>query len=131
MLVPCLVAVGTILDGRLVAAPSVLLWFVTGLATSYAVLFSTFFLLGGRRWAGGLLVLITLLLLPLVDLPLCWALLGVDGLVRDSGPLVVAATIALHGLWRAGRARWAGSADPAGVARVDVPAEPPTPAPAR
>jgi hypothetical protein len=102
-LVPALVAIGTILDGRLVAAPTVVLWFVVGIGVSYAVLFSTFFLLRGKRWAGGLLVLTTVLVL-LVDLPLCWALLGVDGLVRDGGPLVVAAALTLYALRRADRA---------------------------
>ncbi|MFC6014928.1 hypothetical protein ACFP2T_01790 [Plantactinospora solaniradicis] len=108
-LVPALVAIGTILDGRLVAAPTVVLWFVVGIGVSYAVLFSTFFLLRGKRWAGGLLVLITVLVL-LVDLPLCWALLGVDGLVRDGGPLVAAAALTLYALHRANRANQAGRA---------------------
>lgn len=76
------------------------LWLVAAFGVSYVVLFGTFFLLRGRRWAAGLLVVVTLVVL-LVDLPLCWFLLGVDGLVRDGGPLVVAAGIALYGLWRA------------------------------
>lgn len=104
MLVPCLVAGGTILDGRLSAVPAVLFWFGFALATSYAVLFCTFFLLRGRRWAGGLLVLVTLVVLA-VDLPLCWWLLGVDGLVRDGAPLATAAGLALYGLWRGSRAK--------------------------
>ncbi|MEV1285797.1 hypothetical protein [Micromonospora sp. NPDC049679] len=103
MLVPCLVAVGTIIDGRLAAVPAVVLWFAAGIAASYAVLLATFFALRGRRWARGLLVVVTLLVL-LIDLPLCWLLLGVDGLVRDGGPLVAAACVALYALWRADRA---------------------------
>jgi hypothetical protein len=71
MLVPCLVAAGGILDGRLIAVPAVLFWFGAGIAASYAVLFCTFFLLRGRRWARGLLVGVTLVVLA-VDLPLCW-----------------------------------------------------------
>ncbi|WP_346536532.1 hypothetical protein [Micromonospora sp. DPT] len=103
MLVPALVAGGAILDGRLAAAPAVVFWFVAGIVVSYAVLFCTAFLMRGRRWARTLLVVITLGVLA-VDLPLCWWLLGVDGLVRDGGPLVAAAVLALYGLWRATRA---------------------------
>ncbi|NYF56902.1 hypothetical protein [Micromonospora purpureochromogenes] len=103
MLVPALVAGGAILDGRLAAAPAVVFWFLAGIAVSYAVLFCTAFLMRGRRWARTLLVAITLGVLA-VDLPLCWWLLGVDGLVRDGGPLVAAAVLALYGLWRATRA---------------------------
>ncbi|MFG1952221.1 hypothetical protein [Micromonospora sp. NPDC048830] len=67
------------------------------------MLFCTAFLMRGRRWARRLLVAITLGVLA-VDLPLCGWLLGVDGLVRDGGPLLAAAALALYGLWRAGRA---------------------------
>lgn len=100
MLVPCLVSIGTIGDGRLSTIPVVVLWAAIAVAVSYAVLFTTFFLLRGRRWARWWLAGITTVVL-LVDLPLCWAMLGVDGLVRDGGPLVVAALMALYGLWRA------------------------------
>ncbi|SCG42427.1 hypothetical protein [Micromonospora inositola] len=103
MLVPALVAGGSILDGRIRAVPAVLFWFVVGIAVSYLVLFCTAFLMRGRAWARRLLVAITLGVLA-VDLPLCWWLLGVDGLVRDGGPLVAAALLALYGLWRAARA---------------------------
>lgn len=103
MLVPALVAGGSILDGRLTAVPAVLLWFGAGIAASYAVLFCTAFLMRGKDWARGLLVVVTVAVLA-VDLPLCWWLLGVDGLVRDGGPLLAAAGLALYGLRRASRA---------------------------
>ncbi|MET8306520.1 hypothetical protein [Micromonospora sp. NPDC005173] len=103
MLVPALVAGGSILDGRLAAVPAVLFWFGAGIAASYAVLFCTAFLMRGKDWARGLLVVVTVAVLA-VDLPLCWWLLGVDGLVRDGGPLLAAAALTLHGLWRAPRA---------------------------
>ncbi|SCL27575.1 hypothetical protein GA0070616_3526 [Micromonospora nigra] len=103
MLVPALVAGGEILDGRLAAAPAVLLWFGAGIATSYAVLFCTAFLMRDKRWARTLLVGVTVVVLA-VDLPLCWWLLGVDGLVRDGAPLVAAAALTGYGLWRAARA---------------------------
>ncbi|MFJ6195187.1 hypothetical protein [Micromonospora sp. NPDC092111] len=98
-LVPALVAGGAVLDGRLAAVPAVLLWFLAGIAVSYLALFCTAFLLRGRSWARRLLVAITLGVLA-VNLPLCWWLLGVDGLVRDGGPLLAAATLALYGLHR-------------------------------
>ncbi|TDC82999.1 hypothetical protein E1193_10060 [Micromonospora sp. KC606] len=103
MLVPALVAGGAVLDGRPAAVPAVLLWFLAGIAVSYLVLFCTAFLMRDRRWARTLLVAITLGVLA-VDLPLCWWLLGVDGLVRDGAPLVAAAVLALYGLRRAARA---------------------------
>ncbi|NBE81379.1 hypothetical protein [Micromonospora rubida] len=102
MLVPALVATGAILDGRLAAVPAVLFWFAAGIGVSYLVLLCTAFLMRGKRWARSLLVAITLGALA-VDLPLCWWLLGLDGLVRDGGPLLAAAALALYGLWRAGR----------------------------
>jgi hypothetical protein len=99
MLVPAFVAIGTIFDGRLAAVPAVVVWLAAGIAVSYAVLFASFFLLRGRRWARGMLIVVTVLVL-LVDLPLCLWLLGLDGLIRDGGPLVVAAGLAMYGLWR-------------------------------
>ncbi|BCJ58579.1 hypothetical protein [Micromonospora endophytica] len=103
MLVPALVAGAAILDGRLLAVPAVLFWLGAGIATSYLVLFCTAFLLRGKRWAGTLLVVITVGVLA-VHLPLCWWLLGIDGLVRDGAPLVAAAVLALYGVRRAARA---------------------------
>ncbi|WP_369916024.1 hypothetical protein [Plantactinospora sp. KBS50] len=100
MLVPAAVALGRVFDG-VAALPLLLFWFAAGIGTSYAVLFCTFFLLRGRSWAARGLIAVTLAVLA-VDLPLCWALLGADGLVRDGGPLVAAALIALWGLWRSG-----------------------------
>ncbi|GIG85746.1 hypothetical protein [Plantactinospora endophytica] len=114
-LVPCLVAIGTIIDGRLLAVPTVVLWFGIGIGVSYAVLFSTFFLLRGKSWAAGLLVLISVLVVA-VDLAFCWLLLGVDGLLRDGVPLVVAAALTLYALHRAGRAARNGTGAEAPVA---------------
>ncbi|QGN45426.1 hypothetical protein GKC29_00225 [Micromonospora sp. WMMC415] len=108
MLVPALVACGAVLDGRLAAMPAVLLWFAAGILTSYAVLFCTAFLLRGKHWARTLLVVVTFAVLA-VDLPLCWWLLGVDGLVRDGGPLVAAAALTLYALHRATLAEHSGT----------------------
>jgi len=102
MLVPALVAIGEIVDGRLEAVPAVALWLVAGFVISYIIFFTAIFVLRGHAWARGLLVGMTLAAL-LVDLPLCWWLLGVDGLVRDGGPLVAAAAVTLYALRRASR----------------------------
>jgi hypothetical protein len=114
MLVACAVALGLVFDGRLTVLPVVVGWFVFALIVSYAALFLSIFLLKGRGWARVLLVLLTLAVL-LVHLPLCLLLLGFDGLVRDGGPLLVAALLALWGLWRAGRN---GHFDPAAPRRT-------------
>lgn len=100
MLVPCLVSIGAIPDRGPFALSAVAVWFLVALAVSNAVLPTTFFLLRGRRWARGLMWGITAVVL-LVDLPLCWWLLGADGLVRDGAPLVVAAGLTHYGIWRA------------------------------
>ncbi|MFI9527900.1 hypothetical protein [Micromonospora rosaria] len=100
MLVPALVAAGAVLDGRLLAVPAVLFWFAAGIAVSYLTLLCTAFLLRGHRWARRLLVVITLGVLA-VHLPLCWWLLGLDGLLRDAVPLLAAAALALYSLHRA------------------------------
>ncbi|WBB72825.1 hypothetical protein O7602_24480 [Micromonospora sp. WMMD1128] len=99
MLVPALVATGSLLDGRLVAVPVVLAWIGAGIAASYAVLLCTAFLLRGKGWARRALVVVTLGVLAL-DLPLCWWLLGSDGLVRDGAPLLTAAALCLYSLHR-------------------------------
>ncbi|MEW2326826.1 hypothetical protein AB0880_03320 [Micromonospora chersina] len=99
MLVPALIATGSILDGRISAVPAVLFWFAAGIAVSYVVLFCTAFLMRDRPWARKLLVAITLATLA-VDLPLCWWLLGVDGLIRDGAPLLTAAILTLYSLHR-------------------------------
>ncbi|MFI2709506.1 hypothetical protein ACH495_05165 [Micromonospora sp. NPDC018662] len=99
MLVPALVATGSLLDGGIVAVPAVLFWFAAGIAASYAVLFCTAFLMRGRQWARRALVVVTLGVLA-VDLPLCWWLLGSDGLIRDGAPLLTAAALTLYSLHR-------------------------------
>lgn len=104
MLLPALVATGAVLDGRLSAVPAVILWFGAGIAVSYAVLFCTAFLLRDKAWARKALVTVTLGVLA-IDLPLCWWLLGVDGLIRDGAPLVTAAALTLWSLNRATRTR--------------------------
>lgn len=103
MLVPCLASIGSVPQAGLGAVPLVGFWFLAGIVASWAIAVTIIFLMRGRRWARKLLVGITVVVL-LVDLPLCWLLLGVDGLVRDGAPLVAAAALAMYATWRAGRA---------------------------
>jgi hypothetical protein len=71
-------------------------WLVFAVATSYVVLVITFFLLRGHGWPRTAVLVLTGLVV-LVDLPLCWLLLGLDGLVRDGAPLLVVGALAVWG----------------------------------
>jgi hypothetical protein len=101
ILVPCLISFGE-LRARPQWLLAVLFWLAAGIGISYAVLLATIFLRKGKPGARRALGWITLFAL-VVDLPLCYLLLGVDGLVRDGSPLVAAALLAGYALWRAGR----------------------------
>ncbi len=102
MLVPALISVG-----ELRAKPEFLLavifWFAAGIGVSYVVLLTTFFLLRGKPFARRLLGWVSIGVL-VINLPLCYLLLGVDGLVRDGAPLVAAVVLTLWALWRTSRA---------------------------
>lgn len=100
MLVGAAVALGQIFSGHVAALPLVVLWFLAGILVSYATLLMVYFLVQGKRWATTALVVVSILV-TVVDLPLCFALLGVDGLLRDGGPLLFAALLALLALARA------------------------------
>ncbi|NUT32175.1 MAG: hypothetical protein HOV79_03770 [Hamadaea sp.] len=103
MFVPAVVAIGVVLEGRVTAAPLVAAWFAAAFLTSYVMALTSFFLIRGKRWARAALVVMTVGVV-VVQVVFCWLLLRVDGLVRDGGPLVVTAGLALLGLWRsAGR----------------------------
>jgi hypothetical protein len=52
----------------------------------------------GKRWARVVFGLVAFAVL-VVGPALCWWLLGVDGLLRDGVPLVIAAVVCLYGLW--------------------------------
>lgn len=99
MAVGAAVAIGQIFKGRLSAVPAVVLWFGASIAVSYAVLIVTLFLIKGKRWAPAGLTVLTALVL-VIHLPLCWFLLGEDGLIRDGAPLLVCALLALLALSR-------------------------------
>jgi hypothetical protein len=101
MLVPCLIAVGELGDKPQYLL-AVIFWFGAGTGASYVVLLTTFFLLRGKSSARKALVWISLGVLA-VDLPLCYLLLGVDGLVRDGTPLVAAGLLTVYAVWRTHR----------------------------
>ena len=101
MLVPALIAVGELRE-RPQWLLAVIFWIAAGVGISYAVLFNTFFLVRGKRFAGVALAWIGIGAL-VVDLPLAWLLLGVDGLIRDGTPLVAAVLVNLYALTRAAR----------------------------
>jgi hypothetical protein len=102
MLVPALIAAGT-LRHRVEWTLAVIFWILAGIAVSYVALVSAFYLRRGSRRARTTLVWVTLMILAF-DLPLCRILLGLDGLIRDGAPLVVAAALTLYALWRTAHA---------------------------
>ena len=102
MLVPCLIAFGE-LRRRPEWTLAVLFWLFAGIAVSYAVLLCTIFLVRGRATARRALGWVTAGVLAW-DLPLCYLLLGTDGLIRDGAPLLAAALLTWYALIKAGAA---------------------------
>jgi hypothetical protein len=100
MLVSALVGLDRVFSGRVVALPVVIAWLIAGIAVSYVVLFLAIFLVRGHRWPRIVLVLVTAVVLA-IQLPLCWLVLGIDGLVRDGGSILAVATLAMIALLRA------------------------------
>jgi hypothetical protein len=102
MLVPALIAAGT-LRHRPEWILAVVFWILAGIAVSYVALLSAYFVGRGSHRARMTLTWVTLMVLAF-DLPLCRILLGLDGLIRDGSPLVVAAALTLYALRRTARA---------------------------
>ena len=103
LIIPCLVAVGTLFGtpriDRTIALPVVFTWLGFAVVGGTLTSFVSLIVLYGKRWARRLLAGISVVVL--VGLPvLCWFLLGADGLIRDGAPMVVAAGLCLAGLWR-------------------------------
>jgi hypothetical protein len=98
MLVPACVSVGE-LGHRPQWILAVALWFAVALGLGFVVFPITLFAMRGGRTSRRAIVWITVLALA-VDLPLCFVLLGLDGLIRDGTPLVVAALLTLFALTR-------------------------------
>jgi hypothetical protein len=103
LLVPCLVAVGTLFDtprlNRALAAPLVVAWLAAAVVVGTLTSLVSYGVLFGKRWARVLLAALSVLVL--LALPaLCWLLLGWDGLVRDAAPLVFSSLLCLYALRR-------------------------------
>jgi hypothetical protein len=101
MLVPCLIAVGELGD-KPEYLLAVIFWFAAAIGASYVVLLTTFFLLRGKTFARKVLVWISVGVLA-IHLPLCYLLLGLDGLIRDGAPLVAAVLLTFYAVWRTNR----------------------------
>jgi len=103
LLIPFLVAIGTLFDGRRLPLPVTLAllatWLALFLAVGFVVPFGSFFVVVGRTWARwliGALSVVVLIAQPL----LCYALLGLDGLLRDGVPMIITALLGLYALHR-------------------------------
>jgi hypothetical protein len=96
------VAVGTLFDEpRIpypVAVPLAVGWLLVTLGLGFVGPWIMFFVILGKRWARVVLALVATVVLPVGPL-LCWSLLGIDGLLRDGVPIVIAAIVTLYGLW--------------------------------
>lgn len=109
--VPALVALGTLFGEprlpQVVAVPLVVGWLVFVVALNGFLPLTTIVLGRGHRWARVLVTAVTVVVLTTVP-ALCLALLGVEGVLRDAVPLVVAGGLALWGLHgdRGGRAHF-------------------------
>ncbi|GAA2354679.1 hypothetical protein [Dactylosporangium salmoneum] len=103
MFVPCLVALGSLFETpRLrpeISVPLVVSWFVLALAIGLVAGIISFITLWGHGWARLLLAMLSAFVL-LVQPTLCYLLLGLDGLIRDGTPMVLAALVCLYGLAR-------------------------------
>jgi hypothetical protein len=103
LLVPGLVAMGTLFDEpRLpmrTAVALVMAWLTGAFVLTVTTSLVSFVTLFGKRWARRLLAGIGVLVLVLQP-ALCWLLLGLDGLIRDGLPMLVAAGLGLYALWR-------------------------------
>ncbi|MDP9814127.1 hypothetical protein [Spirilliplanes yamanashiensis] len=102
MIVPALAAGGELGRNGVASLAAVVAWFAAAIAQSWFVAGTTLFLLRGKAWARTFLLGVGVAVLA-VHLPLCWLLLGPDGLVRDGAPVVAAVLLAAYGLRRAGR----------------------------
>ena len=102
MIVPALAAGGELDRNGVASLAAVAVWFAAAIAQSWFVAVTTLFLMRGKAGARTFLLGIGVAALA-VHLPLCWLLLGPDGLVRDGAPVVAAVLLAAYGLRRAGR----------------------------
>jgi hypothetical protein len=103
VLVPFLVAIGTLFGDRRLPLPITLEllagWFVLFLVLGFIAPFGSFFVVVGKHWARWLVGVVSVLVLVAQPL-LCYALLGLDGLLRDGVPMIITALVGLFALHR-------------------------------
>jgi hypothetical protein len=107
LLIPCLVAIGSLWSAQrrvdlALGVPVVFGWLAFALLLGFVTPFVMIFVILRRRLADAAAAFISVLVL-LMQPVLCLWFLGVDGFLRDGVPLVIAALLALYGLWRARR----------------------------
>ncbi|GIJ47573.1 hypothetical protein Val02_44590 [Virgisporangium aliadipatigenens] len=106
LLVPCLVAIGTLVHEprvpRAVGVPVVIGWFVLALVLGFAMPWVMIFVVFGKRLARDVVAVVSVGVLVGGPL-LCLWMLGVDGLLRDGVPLVIAALTCMGALWQTRR----------------------------
>ncbi len=111
VLVPLLVAVGLLFsEDRTQPVPRMValltIWGALFVLLAVALPMASYFVLKGRAWARWLVGILSVLVLFLQPL-LCYAVLGLDGLVRDGVPLAFTALVALIALYRSrGQPTW-------------------------
>ncbi len=101
LIVPFLVAISAVVHHRAGALGPPLLAVWAGLCVLVMVVvpISSLFVLYAKGWARWIIGLLSAFLMVAQPV-LCWLVLGVDGLVRDGAPMVVATAVALHALRR-------------------------------
>ena len=104
VLIPLLIGVGTLFsDERRQSFPAtvglLVIWSVLFLVTAYVIPVGSFFVIVGKGWARWVVGAVSVLVLA-VQPALCYAVLGLDGLLRDGVPLIVTAILALVALHR-------------------------------
>jgi hypothetical protein len=111
LLVPLLVAVGSAFgEDRRLPGPTtfalLLAWSGLFLVVSFLVPFVSLFVVMGKGWARALMGMLSVAVLIAQPI-LCYALLGLDGLLRDGVPMIVTALLGLYALRRSrGLATW-------------------------
>jgi hypothetical protein len=101
LVVPFLIAISAVVHHRagVLGPPLLVVWGGLCLLVTVVVPVSSLFVLYARGWARWIIGLLSAFLM-VVQPVLCRLVLGVDGLVRDGIPMVVATGVALHALYR-------------------------------
>ncbi len=99
--VPFLVAISAVWHHKAGALgpPLLFVWATLCLLTALTVPISSLFVLYAKGWARFIIATLSAFLMVAQPL-LCWLVLGVDGLIRDGAPMVLATGLALHALRR-------------------------------